>query len=572
MAAFAAVPAGATRAGVAASAPGIVTFPVPAAASVSSSSSDRQNGIFSVAALGNGGVVASGYSDAGWASVRLLANGRLASGLDGACPRAQQDLSDGQGGVLMLAPTATDVVLCHLLADGTLDKGFCACTSSPGSVLVTKELGLAPNPLAIAPLPSGRILVVGERASDGTVIVARLTQEGLADPAYGSGGVVAISGPSAQATAVSLAAAADGSAFAAIDAKLIHVTAAGALDPAFAGGAPVTLAATPAGLLPQADRSVLVLDGGAVTDNQLSHRSRVSKYTATGSLDSSYGASGSVATPKTYDTYKSPDFVDNQPSTSSVLLSAPGGGAVVVGIANSAPYTYGAVLERLDGNGTADPAFGGTRGRVVPLAFGGGDAFWSALANLNQTGVGAQGPFAVAMRPGGSLVIGTDLGLGTGPAEGAMSGDTSLDQWGLAALTAAGTRDAGFGVRSTLHTQLWIPSQRVARIVGGAGYCSGGAAVTVGNPPYSTDTCIAVRARASAAALGNVRIMARGKLIAAGGMGFLRAGVSLIDYVPTTASGLRMLRHGGPLSITATLQARDLAHSDATSRARATLR
>ena len=551
-------------AAVAASAPGVVTFPVPASAGVTFSDSAGNGGVYALAPLADGSVVAAGLGQASAsgggtsknspAVARLLPDGRLdpAFGSSGVALPGPPALCDAFPVQVLVDPSRRVLILgdygngrwslCRLLASGSVDASFCGCSGQQGAVDLSGELSLKGAP-SVSLLANGSILIGGQSSVDGRMLVARLTAGGLLDPSFGSGGVVTVSGPSSQTTGSLLATLPDGRFFDAIGASLLRLTAAGAPDPAFAGGAPVALAQPPAALLAQADGSVLVLGG-----------SRVTKYTAAGALDASYGSGGSVATPNTADTL---------PNTRAfaAMLAAPDGSTVVAGPAPGSAAA--AVIERLDQHGTADPAFGGTTGRTVPLPFGGGtygaDALAGKLVNLNHTGVPVPPPFAVAIRPDGSLVIGTGVDVVGVPNDGAI--DVSfVEHWGLVAFAPSAALDTGFGAPSTLRVRLSLPQRRVRRVFSRSGRCAA----------LATTGCIEVRFRPSATGLANVRVKARGQLVAQGALGLFTT-ASDTEPIPLTAAGRRLLRRGGRVTLTALLRAKDLAGNTAASQARAKL-
>jgi uncharacterized delta-60 repeat protein len=228
-------------------------------------------------------------------------------------------------------------------ADGSLDASF-------GTGGVTIDPNASDGVFALGFQSGGRLVAV--TASGSSDMVVRYDSHGTRDSSFGSGGASPSLGD-AQPFFVGVAVrSSDDEIFVgSIDSQaqqfvVSHLTAAGAFDPGFGGGAPVT---TPfpgttqvlgAAVVPLADGRLLAI-GSSLGSTGIGLVA--ARYLADGSLDPSFGTGGRVATPLASFAGFVPG-VTLQPD--GKLLVATFGGA------------GGVTLLRYDASGALDPTFG----------------------------------------------------------------------------------------------------------------------------------------------------------------------------------------------------------------------
>ncbi len=275
-------------------------------------------------------------------------------------------LADGR---LLIAGSARDatppfsplrLVLLRLLPGGTPDPSF-----GTNGVVVVSSLSPSEGAAPVAVASDGSIVITGSRLTPGETnplnpattdwVVARLNADGTADASFG---VVTIPvGAGRRAEGTSVATAPDGSIVAVGRANampgsfrqtfaIVGLTASGAPDPAFNGGAPA--------LVPLEDVRRLERRAGGTLE--LIGRQGVARFTAAGALDTTFGTAGKLS------------FV-----TGAALdyLPTPDGGALLrVG----APHTAPVDIDRRIGvrRVTAAGALAGSTTLFTP--FGGGFA------------------------------------------------------------------------------------------------------------------------------------------------------------------------------------------------------
>lgn len=384
-----AVFAAAAPAATAATAPGRVAFAFSEALEsyAGSSGVDAHGSV----ALPDGGVVTLEHDAAGGSAlaVRLRADGSLdgsfgSAGIaripvPGAGFRAHHimRLADGR---LLIAGSQPEspfrpgrLVVVRLLADGALDPGF-----GSGGVVSTSLLALVfSSPMALG--PDGSIVVTGDlpRAADpdwsapSDWAVAKLSPDGVPDPGFG---VVKVPVAGDRTRALGVAVTPTGSIVtlgAALSPAgeagyLVGLTALGAPDPTFNGGAPANIQlAAPMRLYRRANGAWDVLGGQAIV-----------RFDAHGARDASYGSGGTVALPA-------------RGNETQSLVALPDGGWLVVAQKESfdaTPLESRLSVRRLTGNGVVTGAtaalqtpFGGgfssphkkTRGSVAQNSFRG---------------------------------------------------------------------------------------------------------------------------------------------------------------------------------------------------------
>ncbi len=520
-------PAGAS----AASAPGLVTFAVPAHAGAAFGEAPGLGGVYALAALPSGNSVAAGLDQEGkhLAIAELLADGSLdpAFGEGGvAIPSLPGGLRitpaavlpEADGLLVIVGVSASGLSVVRMTAAGALDTSF----GVHGVATIPKwtEGGVSG-----ALSPAGGIVVAGQVAGSGELGVARLTAQGALDPSFASGGAAIISGPDSSIVDSSVAALAGGAALDAFAGTLTELTAAGAPNPSFAAGGTLALAGTARQILPQPGGGVLVL----VPDQG------VSSYSATGALETTYGSGGKASIPMVGDSFDAPDAPSSQ-----TLLPAPGGGTLVVGLDEGT--TPAAVIARLTANGRDEPS-AGSETETVALPFGGGTFLEGRDVSLNQDPFADPPSFAAAVRGDGSLLLASAAHVVDVPGAGALDSGF-VTQWALAALTPAGALDPTFGTASALHVKVSLPRQRASGPSSRA--CS----------PIAH--CILLTLTSSAPGLAVVHIKAHGKVIAQTSVALFTTARETWP-IPLTQAGRRLLKAGRRLRVTVLLSAKDLA-------------
>jgi uncharacterized delta-60 repeat protein len=246
-----------------------------------------------------------------------------------------------------------------------------------------------------------------------------LLSSGPLDPTFGSGGTVTTAiGTGADASAVAIQA--DGKILAAGNSNtrsaagarftVARYTPSGSLDTNFGSGGIVTTqvgTGTSAGvsaMLVQGDGKI-VLAGTASFKKGSPGPFALVRYTASGSLDSSFGSGGIVAT--------------SFPATSTEVIQ-PDGKIVVAGGDGSTAWA----LARYNANGTLDTSFGS------------GGEVWTIPAGYPSVG----GIAGMALQGDGKIVVATGLGTGSGPGS---------QQFTVARYNANGTLDTSFGTAGT---------------------------------------------------------------------------------------------------------------------------
>ena len=515
----------------AASAPGLVTFPVPAHAGAAFGEAPGLGGVYTLAALPGGNAIAAGLDQEGkhLAVAELLPDGGLdpAFGDGGvAIPSLPGGLRitpaavlpEADGLLVIVGVSASGLSVVRLSAAGALDTSF----GVHGVATIPKW---SEGGVSGALSPAGGIVVAGQLEGSGALGVARLTAEGALDPSFGSGGVAMLSGPDSSIVDSSVAALAGGAVLDAFGGTLTELSAAGAPNPSFAAGGTLALAGTARQILAQPGGGVLVLVPGQ----------SVSSYSPTGALETSYGSGGKASVPTVGDSFDAPDAPSSQ-----TLLPAPGGGTLVVGLDGAT--TPAAVIARLTANGRYDPS-AGPETQSVALPFGGGTFLEGRDVSLNQDPFSEPPPFAAIVRGDGSLLLASAVHVVDVPGAGAIDSGF-VTQWALAALTPAGALDPTFGAASALHVKVSLPRQRASGPSAHA--CS----------PIAH--CILVALASSAPGLAVVHVKARGKVIAQTSVALFSTARATWP-IPLTKAGRRLLKAGRKLRVTVLLSAKDLA-------------
>jgi uncharacterized delta-60 repeat protein len=252
------------------------------------------------------------------------------------------------------------VALARYTASGAPDPSF----GSGGEVLTDFGGVFTTKSATLALQADGRIVVAGNAG------LARYTSNGALDPSFGSGGKVLT-----DFSASALALQADGRIVVAGYGGLAHYTSNGALDPSFGSGGEVSLDFSASAVALQPDGRIVVA-GTRYDDVNINAYFALARYTANGTLDSSFGSTGELLT----------GFSD-YPGGAAALALQPDGRIVAADmrcdVAGNNDYFW---LARYTGSGAPDPSFGS-----------GGEV-------LTEFGVTAA-PIALALQPDGQIVV-----------------------------------------------------------------------------------------------------------------------------------------------------------------------
>jgi uncharacterized delta-60 repeat protein len=422
------------------------------------------------------------------------------------------------------------LLVVRLTPDGRPDASFGAGgVARPG---VQAGCGDSCEPMAL--YPDGSIALAGATGSQPPFawVVARLTPGGALDASFGSGGVATV-GDNGTGYA---AAVQPGGGIASVGhlagrAKLVSLTATGASDPAFHGGAPVDLPAARFWfhLRTHDGRLDALGSGGGAT--------QLRRYAPSGEPDDGFGAHGAVLLPR------SATGID-------ALAPGPGGGSIVTGPTTLNPGTElpGLRVSRVS------PAGAVTGTGVVPIPFGGGYATRFTTIRAPAVGPLRQGSFRAGTpvaRPDGTLVVPGSVAVIENTGEGA---GVQSDQGAAAALTTGFALDRSFGApRHHARVRLRVPRQR-ARSAAGRRRMS-----------------VLVTATTSGPGLCLLRVKAGRHVVARSLAPAFKRGRQRLRAL-LTIPGRRRLRHAHRLHVTVAVTFRDLVGAQARASARAVLR
>jgi uncharacterized delta-60 repeat protein len=467
--------------------------------------------------------------------------GKVLTDFAGSTDRADAIVLLGSGqlvaaGFATNAATGRDVALARYDSSGSLDMTF----GTAGKV-TTDLIGSTPNTInALAIQSDGKIVVAGTtpRAANDFAL-ARLNVDGSPDTSFGSGGLVLTDffGSADFGDAVLIQA--DGKIVAAglaldpdvsvtgVEFGLVRYNADGSLDSTFGIGGKV---ATPVpgafgqiyAIALQADNRI-VAAGLAQDATTLATSFALARYNTDGSLDTAFGTGGIETT----------SFLGTDDEAFGVAIQADQK-IVVAGYAtDSSTFIQKFAVARYNTDGTLDSSFG-TGGRVITSFFGLGDDARSVAIQADQ-----------------KILVG---GLAT-------DGTTFAPMFALARYKTNGTLDVGFGTGGLTTTSFFgnddeafsVLLQRDQKIVV-TGYATGGApafALARYNTDGTLDTSFGTaglvttvfggiddQAHASA-------IQADGKIVAAGystgsttGADFALARYFVCDFLDVPASNL----------------------------------
>jgi uncharacterized delta-60 repeat protein len=530
--------------------PGLVTFPVRGGSPVAFNDDYGLGGIYALAALPGGGVAASGLDQETrrLAVAELLPDGNLnpafgTGGVDLPKPAAKFELTPEQvftepdGGLLIIGSSSSALAVVRLNANGSLATSF-----GEGGVATVPNMG---GGVSGSLLPNGSIVVAGQigSASDGRLAVARLTTAGRLDPTFGTAGMAIVSGKTPTLFDSHVAEVPDGSVLDAFGSVLVKLTAVGSPDPTFAGGGRVALPGSAEQILAQSDGSVLVLTAAAPLAGGGESGATVSRYTSSGSLDTSYGTAGMTSFAA-----RVSGSADAEGEGSAVtLLPTPSGGADVVGLDAGAQSK--AIVERLSQDGTAAAA---GEDASVALPFGGGS--FDDLGAMSVTAdpfPHAAPPFAAVVRADGSLLMGTGLDVLDNDADDDIP---FIEEWAVAAITPAMSLEATFGGASGLHVNVSLPALSRAK-------------------PCQIEftkfaACVAVTLQPSADGIAAVQIYSNTTVIGQQDVILWTTG-KFTEWIPLTNAGRRILEAAAAVPITVWVTATDMADNKAKARAMA---
>ncbi|MGO9518544.1 MAG: hypothetical protein ACLPND_16025 [Candidatus Korobacteraceae bacterium] len=325
--------------------------------------------------------------------------------------------------------------------DGSLDTAF-----GSGGIVSTPSLEDSPF-TSVALQSDGKIVAV---AGGFTAFVLRYTASGVLDSTFGTSGIVTLSfinGPAASGVLVQP----DGNILVANN-SLFRLLSNGQFDTSFGSGGTARTAGYPAtGLALLPSGKILVVSSFSGTSGF------VSQYDSNGSLDTTFGIAGQLASPGTavgLALLGSGDFLAGGSLTNNALRPSPG----------VAASTF--AVSRYLGVGITDASFGTNGGTVTPVL---------GFPVVATTGL--------AVEPNGDIVM-----LGTGSL-------VEQTAFALARYTPAGQLDTTFGTNGTVFTSFGIGGVSVS--VGGLAIQSDGKIVAVGGfsqfvPHNGSDTAFKV--------------------------------------------------------------------------------
>ncbi len=380
----------------------------------------------STLAFAQAGTLDTTYGTGGIATVFSQASGNL---LTAAAIQADDK-------VVMVGTNPNDVLV-RLNTNGTLDTSF----GTNG--VVSQDFGVLGPPVAVVIQPNHQILALASGFL-GTAI-GRFNTDGSLDTTFGAAGFASTRLISNGASAIiPMALQENGSILIAGNGLIARFTSSGQLDTTFGtnGIAPLTNR-TATGIAIESDGKILVSTGilpppelfGAPSLPSPSTGS-ISRYTSTGSLDTTYGIAGSASCVA---------------SGAAATLQS-NGKLLVVGTATS-----GVALTQ-EGNNNNQTGFGTVRyntGGSIDTTFNPGAGIGSGGGVVTGFGSSFQfgAPFALAIQSNGEIVLAGEAGNGN------PDGSTlSSSSFGLTRYTTTGQLDTSFGnsgiVTTTLSSRL----------------------------------------------------------------------------------------------------------------------
>jgi uncharacterized delta-60 repeat protein len=389
-------------------------------------------------------------------------------------------------------------------APGDLDPSF----GSGGVVTTAIGMGpLASTATAVALQPDGKIVAAGF-STNNEIALARYTTAGALDKSFGSGGIVttAIGGLGSAAYAVALQpdgnivvvgtsgnlqpCGPNGVTLEFSNFALARYTASGSLDASFGSGGtvttviPCTTTVAYAGAL-QADGKILA--AGTLNNGSTPSLFALARYSPDGNLDASFGSGGMVTTP-----------IGDLTNEAHGIALQPDGQIVLAGFSSTEFTDPHFALARYTADGGLDATFGS--GGTVTTAIG--PFFSEALG--------------IALQPDGKIV-----------AAGFADNVSFVREFALARYAAAGSLDATFGSGGTLTTAIGPSAEGDAAALQPdgkiilAGNANNGFALARYTPTGSLDTSFGgggtvTTAIGAGAAADAVALQPNGRIVAAG--------------------------------------------------------
>ena len=283
---------------------------------------------------------------------------------------------------LKASPYTGSVRLVRYNVDGSLDTSFGTNGIGGFNVSPTQSIG----PSIVAELSDGSIVVAGINNVFGVsqavaAVVMKFSSNGVLDTSFGTNGILTLDSVSSPGSAsptrmipvgdsvLVMYRASSGSTF---TTKIAKISSTGSLDSSFGTSGTLTLSGSGADLADGPSGTFLV----AGTSSAATPDATVTKYTSTGLLDTSFGTSG-VAT------------VDSSTLSETGVSASVVNGKIMVGVkvttsASGQASSYSAKLVRLNADGSVDSGYG-TSG--VATVYSGTAALVRAKFTSNGTGI-----------------------------------------------------------------------------------------------------------------------------------------------------------------------------------------
>jgi len=374
----------------------------------------------------NGGDDLSIAADGSFTFASKIADGNTYAVTVGTQPSGQTCVLTNPSGTISGANVTNVAVQCG--TPGSLDATF-----GTGGIITT-SIGTSNDwGEDIAMQTDGKIVVAGSTfgiGSNSDFAVARYNTDGSLDTTFGTGGIVTTSisiGDKANAVAIQ----SDGKIVAAgysnngslTSFALIRYNANGSLDTTFGTGGIVTNTivsgySNASGIAVQADGKI-VLAGSCNDGSKLDFA--VARYTANGSLDTTFGTNGVVAT-----------SVGSTSDIANSVAIQPDGKIILAGASSNSSYNSDFALVRYTADGLLDTTFG-TGGVVV-----------TAIVSGNDT------PYTVAVLTDGKIIA------------AGYSYNGSNEDFALVRYIAGGSLDTTFGTGGIVTTAIGTGNDTVS--------------------------------------------------------------------------------------------------------------
>ena len=283
---------------------------------------------------------------------------------------------------LKASPYTGSVRLVRYNVDGSLDTSF--GTNGIGGFNVSSTQNIAPS--IVTELSDGSIVVAGINNVFGVstsvaAVVMKFSSNGILDTSFGTNGILTLDSASSPgfvspgkmiSVGDSVLVMYVGSSGSTSTTKIAKISSTGSLDSSFGTSGTLTLSGSGADLADGPSGAFFV----AGTSSAATPDATVSKYTSTGSLDASFGTSG-VAT------------VDTSTLSETGVSASVVNGKIMVGVkvrtsASGQASSYSANLVRLNADGSVDSGFGTSGAATV---YSGTAALVRAKFTSNGTGI-----------------------------------------------------------------------------------------------------------------------------------------------------------------------------------------